>query len=252
MIKIRYLSDLHIDFKQFVLEPSDHDIVILAGDIAGHYKKSEKFLKTIKQPTLVVAGNHDYYDKPITEKLEDYYNTEHTIFLNNNNHKIVKDEITYNFIGSTLWSGLTWIPPAKNGYIPMREKMELSVEVGINDFHHIPSWTLQSMLNCYEESYHYIKDEVYKSVKKKEIPIVISHYPPTNKFIHPNFIGSIFNSYFLNDCEELTKNVPLWFCGHTHTTIDGILDTGCRVLCNPHGYRNENKEFDSHKEVILE
>lgn len=252
MIKIRYLSDLHIDFKPFTLKPSDHDITILAGDTAGHYVKGHNFLKNIKQPTLVVAGNHDYYDKPEFEKLEKYYTTDNTIFLNNNNHKLTKDGVTYNFIGATLWSGLTWIPPARNGYIPMREKMEDSIAIGINDFHHISNWSLDIMKDSYEESYHYIKDQVYKSVKEKEIPIVITHFPPTKRFIHPQFVGSLFNSYFLNDCEELTKDVPLWFCGHTHTSIDGVLDTGCRILCNPRGYRDENKEFNSLKEVILE
>ena len=61
----------------------------------------------------------------------------------------------------------------------------------------------------------------------------------------PTFMaGKTLTLYFVNHRPELSEGVGLWIHGHTHASCDYIIpETGCRVVCNPHGYQRENGEY---------
>ena len=80
-MKIRYFSDLHLEFikdnqlKQFIRQiPSGKDeICILAGDIGNPYEQHyDTFIQFISQhfkKIFVIAGNHEYYN--LTKTIEE-------------------------------------------------------------------------------------------------------------------------------------------------------------------------------------
>jgi len=63
-MKMRILSDLHLDHRQgrFELEEVEHDVLVCAGDIRGSVADRIGVLgKMSERPTVFVAGNHEFY-----------------------------------------------------------------------------------------------------------------------------------------------------------------------------------------------
>ena len=117
-MKLRYLSDLHLEFikpnniDNFIkkIPPGLDEICILAGDIGNPYQSNyDIFMKFINEnfkKSFVIPGNHEYYNQVKTieqtnEFLEDYFQKYENITFLNNNFEIYE---RYCFIGSTLWS----------------------------------------------------------------------------------------------------------------------------------------------------
>ena len=81
MIKLRYFSDLHLEF----IKPNEitkfikripsciNDICILAGDIGDPYTRNYdtfmKFVSSNFKKTFMISGNHEYYNK--TKNIEE-------------------------------------------------------------------------------------------------------------------------------------------------------------------------------------
>ena len=59
-LRIRYMSDLHLEFSDYRPDPVDADVVVLAGDIdagtSGLEWAARQFPDT---PVIYVAGNHE-------------------------------------------------------------------------------------------------------------------------------------------------------------------------------------------------
>ena len=75
----------------------------------------------------------------------------------------------------------------------------------------------------------------------QEGDIVVTHYLPSWRSVHPIWAGSEENCYFVCDVEELIaeRRPAFWAHGHTHESADyGIGPT--RVICNPLGYVDLN------------
>ena len=68
-MKLRILSDLHVEFEDFEPPPVDADVVVLAGDIhVRHHGVDWARERFPGVPVLYVLGNHEYYghrDKPL-------------------------------------------------------------------------------------------------------------------------------------------------------------------------------------------
>lgn len=247
-MKIRILSDLHLDVAPFTYKKGDEDIVVLAGDITTceprAFGRFVKLVDSIDKPIIYIKGNHEGYlaitqnvDKEI-RSLEATY--KHFHFLDDQ----VYDTGEYRFIGTTLWSNLDITP------IHMETKIKALVEWGINDFKLILEkddagimrpFTVDKMIAKNLAARGFIKASV--SPLKKNI--VISHFCPSEGSIAEQYKGSSLNPYFTCNCEGLMNEyVPLWIHGHTHSSCDYTVGT-TRVVCNPRGYRDENKEFKS-------
>jgi predicted phosphohydrolase len=102
MIKIRYFSDLHLEFiksnkiENFIkkIPIGTEEICILAGDIGNPYQSNyELFMNFISKnfkKSFIIASNHEYYNKTKTMEttnkfLEEYFTKFDNIsFLNNN------------------------------------------------------------------------------------------------------------------------------------------------------------------------
>ncbi|MGB7300500.1 MAG: metallophosphoesterase, partial [Burkholderiaceae bacterium] len=79
--------------------------------------------------------------------------------------------------------------------------------------------------------------------------VVVTHFAPSRKSIHPQFADSPLNACFVSDLEAhiLRWQPDLWVHGHTHNSFDYSVGQ-TRVVCNPRGYAPggdlENPLFD--------
>ena len=235
MIRIRYLSDIHLEFYKnlplkLFLKNNGEDICILAGDIgdpcSGLYKNFIAHISKTFKKTFVIPGNHEYYNNTIKETniyMEDFFDNFDNVSLLNNNYEIYKN---YCFVGSTLWSMIT--NPGKK----------------INDIYKIKDFDIQKYNELHFKSYHYLNS----IIKEKENIVMITHHLPSKLLINEKYKGSEFNQWFANDLDHLIdkEKISAWFYGHTHDpSVQNI--KGVDFLCNPIGYPGENSDFDLDK-----
>lgn len=227
-MKIRLLSDLHFEgFKNNDLykNRAGADVLVLAGDIAvGAFNVIEHLIEFAKthERVVYVPGNHEWYHNSYKEfdSLMRMANLPANVsYLCND--KVTFDDIT--FIGTPLLTNFRGNPA--NGEL-MRGL--------ISDF----KW--QNPKECFElgqAAQEWLKFEYENTPGKK---VIITHWIPAIECISPRFRDEkVLNMYFANDMGAWTselQDVPFWFFGHTHDSVDITLgDT--RLVANPAGYR---------------
>ena len=250
MIKIRYFSDLHLEFIKpdeidFFIQkiPSgENEICVLAGDIGNPYHSNyDTFMHFISDhfiKTFVIAGNHEYYNptKTIEETndfIETYFQKFNNISFLNNNYEYYSN---YCFIGTTLWSKI------------------IHPQYEINDMHKIPHFDYIQYNRLNMLSVDFLED----AVANNKNCIVITHHVPSNSFIDIKYKTQSmlpYNQWFYCNMDQLIQTyanrIKCWIYGHTHTPSYNILN-GTPFLCNPIGYPNENSINDFHRSIIID
>lgn len=241
-MKIQLLSDLHLEFlpdqiPNFVygLDPSDVDVLVLAGDIvtrntiegltcfSDHYSNSE---------IIYVTGNHEFYGTYRPYMMNALRNLEQDL---SNLHLLDHESIEVQgrwFLGSPLW------------YRPTRACMDLLPYWG--EFEAIPGWERW----VFEENY---ASMLFFEEHLKEGDIVVSHYLPCSRSIAPEWRNSNSNVFFYCEMDSLIaeRKPALWLHGHTHSSCDyNFFDT--RIVCNPRGYEGHELNSRWQEKLIIE
>lgn len=230
-MKLLILSDLHFEFhadcgKSFLENTSwpDHDVAVIAGDLANSKKIEESLMRVCDTFNKVVYtfGNHEFYHssvRKVQDKVHDLaVDLVDQLFVLDNSTHAINDQ---RFIGGTMWTPKSTDRPAK---------------VLMNDFK-----CIQHFEQVYEDHDDFM-DLVLPKIEPTDI--VITHHLPSYKSVPTQFKGSSLNQFFVNDLEEVIyeKQPKLWIHGHTHSCFDYYIGA-TRVVCNPHGYPGENPNF---------
>ena len=232
-MKIRLLSDLHLEFKEYRVTYGGEDLLVLAGDISPDKQDVMKLITDYlnqdpKAIVIFVPGNHDYYYSTIEETDEFYANISLPRFHFLQNNSIVINGIR--FYGTTMWSDLS------SSDTNLIESMRA-------DYRLINSFTTKDMGKIFLKSC----EGVRRITEESEEPIVvITHHLPSYQSISPHYKNKPTNPSFASHLDYLVIKTKIWMHGHTHSTQDyKIKDT--RVVCNPRGYIRssgpENLEF---------
>jgi predicted phosphodiesterase len=249
MIKMRYFSDLHLEFikpnklAKFIekIPPGENEICVLAGDIGNPFESNYdifmKFISKNFKKSFVIAGNHEYYNKVKTIQetnifLVEYFQKFYNISFLNNQFEIYDN---FCFIGSTLWSKIT---------NPTYE---------INDVYNIPNFDYIQYNRLNILSIDFLED----SLLKNDNCIVITHHMPSSMLIDIKYKTQKmrpYNQWFYCDLgnliEKQNNKIKCWIYGHTHTpSINTIHEIP--FLCNPIGYPNENNKLDFRKNITI-
>ncbi len=254
-MKIRILSDLHLEYGDYVVKPLPDDketVLVLAGDITVAASRVSKnvfipFLKRCADQfglgVVMVMGNHEHYHGEIT-KSKDILNK---LIEEAGLHPqviILENEIVYiddvAFIGATMWTdcsldGIDMSPKATWLWNGMTDSKIISVNGKKMSAYHSRDF--------FDTSAGFILDKVTSLKEKGWKTVVISHHCPSSKSTHEQYKGQDFNMFFVSqmDLNIAEANPDIWIHGHTHHAFDYKLDeTVCntRVICNPRGYHN--------------
>ncbi len=254
MVKIRYLSDLHLEFlqpdeiKNFIRKiPSGIDeICILAGDIGNPYEENYdifmKFISNNFKKSFVITGNHEYYNKTKTIEeidafLSKYFEQFKNISFLNNTYEYYDN---YCFIGTTLWSKIT------------------NPKYQINDVRYIQNLDYIKYNQLHSKSKEFLENAIKNNNSKNNI--IITHHGPSESLIdskYKTFSSAPYNQWFYCNMDTLIENekdkIKCWIYGHTHTPSNNIIH-GIHFICNPIGYPNENKNetIDFSKNIIID
>lgn len=251
-MKIRVLSDLHLEFADLVLPEIEADVIVLAGDLA----QDTRALSWIKEqcrglPVVYVAGNHEFYEGEYYDVLGRLHQEAAVLagvnFLENRSVEIDG----WRFLGCTLWTDFNLFHEAR-----FHAKC---AHRGISDFTNIRVAAKgkekllrpKDVLHFFQQSKDWLRRELGRGDPARTV--VVTHNAPAWGSLARCYATDSLSPFFIVDLEKMIKEFQprLWVHGHTHNSFDYQLrDT--RIVCNPRGYKGENGgEFDANKVVEL-
>jgi len=267
MIRILYMSDLHLEMERWRLAvpgwaafmarhkdaaahppraqhpargPLLHglgrvDLVVLAGDIHNGLRGlvyAEQVAAFLEAPVVMVAGNHEYYHHDYAVLLPALrHAAERTHprvqFLENAAATFTFGGETLTVLGCTLWTDY-----ALHGNA--RESMAYAQQM-MNDFNFISmgngAFTPWETRATHEESLAWLRNGIAGPGRT----IVVTHHAPSGLVLGQRQ-GRIAPAYASEIIGQFSAAPPeLWIHGHTHFRHDSVV-AGTRLVSAPRGY----------------
>lgn len=234
-MRIRVLSDLHLEFQDWNPPDAQADIVVLAGDIHSGTRGVEWARRQFPAvPILYVPGNHEFYGRDLQETLSDLQQAGRRFGVHVlHGHGIIIGGVR--FLGATLWTDF-----ALHGADAQSLRRAMSdAKHGMSDFsvirHHAHRiFRPEDARAMHLEQVCWMRERLVDDFHGATI--LVSHHLPHPRSIHRAYWGSPLNPAFASDLSQLMgPPVAAWIHGHTHESCD-YLEQGTRVVCNPRGY----------------
>jgi len=237
-MRIRLLSDLHLEFSNFVPPPAQADVVVLAGDIEVGPELGVRWARYYfpDTPVLIVCGNHEFYGQHLENSLE--YMKE-IARGESNIHVLENDELVIDntrFLGATLWSDFALL-----GWDRIEHDMAYCAN-WMNDFHRIAcgpedkprQFMPPDAAMLHARSVRWLKEKLNEPHNGRTV--VVTHHAPHAKSLAPCFARDPASAAFVSNLDRLMgPPVDVWLHGHTHSAYEYAV-RGTRVYCNPRGY----------------
>lgn len=259
-MKIRILSDLHLEFSEGtmdipMMDDEKDQVLVLAGDI-GLSKRPTTYTYFFEdifegfRDVIYIMGNHEYYRSsyegtiPQIKDNVDYLPNVHVL----ENETFVIDNTA--FICATLWTDYHRNNPLALDVARMRlnDHRFISHEGGM--------FTPELAYEKHMASKNFIFTEV-KNLKSQGMKVVVvTHHCPSELSIHERYQGPenyLLNSAFASSLDEeiLATEPDLWIHGHTHDSFDYMIGK-TRVVCNPRGYKGSDLNTAFNPELVIE
>ena len=255
-MKIRVLSDLHVDVAAWEPPSADADVVVLAGDIrngTGGFNWARKHFPYSE--IICVLGNHEFYGFGLDTA---------PIFLRQEASRVgvtllncsecVLDGVR--FLGATMWSDFRLFADRAKG-MDAREREAIfertcfEVERSISDFSCITAPSTEKLravdlIVLHKQQRAWLAAVLARPFDGKTV--VVTHHAPCAR----SMMGVVgFSDWVCGDpragmgarsaayASHLTdlfgpNNVDLWIHGHVHASHDYV-ESGTRVVCNSRG-----------------
>ena len=244
-MKIRILSDLHLEFADWAPPPVSAQVVVLAGDIhvgvAGIPWARNRFADAA---IVYVPGNHEFYGSDMDTLLAELRRTARDYEV----HLLDGDEAVIDgvrFLGATLWTDFGF-----DGREPGQIARAMALaQHGMVDYRTIR--VRDSELLSPQDTRAIHERQAAWLAARLAMPfegttVVVTHHLPHRRSVHPKFEGDDLNPSFVSHLPQLVREpVSLWVHGHTHESRDYAIGV-TRVVCNPRGYlpHEPNAHFD--------
>jgi Icc-related predicted phosphoesterase len=278
-MKIKLVSDLHLEFSDVDIPNNGCDVLILSGDILiaqdlhDHPRKSwveskeylwkngnmrpahaDRFRDFLERSSknfphvIYVAGNHEHYHGTWYKTL-DYLKEEcnywPNVYFLNKEVKVIND---VPFLGCTLWTDLN-----KENPVTMHNVSNL-----LNDHRLIRNdnlgYTKIRAIHTIERHYEHVK-WLKETLPKFDKCVVVTHFGPTHLSIHEKYKDDFhMNGAYCSDLSNLILDNPqikLWTQGHTHHAFTYKVGN-TTVACNPRGYEGYEPDSGWSKDYIID
>lgn len=234
-MKIALLSDLHLSVHPLDAPHTDADVVVLAGDL-HRPAQAMAWARQFAQPTLFVAGNHEFYGSDLVSTLAQLRTHAHA----SNVRVLEHGEWQHGgvrFLGCTLWSDYRLFDSAEQrseGLHKAQEFVRDFSRIGVApDFAERFTPAVSQLL--FGQAVAWLEERFATPFDGPTV--VVTHFAPTPASIAPQFIGSPLNACFVSDLQAqiLRWQPALWLHGHVHHRCDYQVGA-TRVVANPRGY----------------
>ena len=285
-MKIKLVSDLHLEFSDINIQNTDNcDVLILGGDICvaqdlhdhpelvnssdqaaiaagtglGRRQQSAQryrdFFKrcSFQFPHVIyIAGNHEFYNGKFYAGI-DYLREEcakySNVYFLENDTKII-DDVT--FVGATLWTDMNKGDPLTMHAI---EGMMNDFRIIKNDKRNYAPMSARDVADRHARTLGYFRSVLAEQHDRKFV--VVGHHTPSFQSCHPMYGNdTLMNGGYHSDLSEFILDHPqikLWTHGHTHHPFDYVIGE-TRIVCNPRGYENDgySEQTGWNPNIVLE
>jgi len=268
-MKLLISSDWHLEqftysekwgIGRFIKPDEDYTdtTLILAGDILQAHRVEryrgwfDELSKRFKH-VITIMGNHEHYHSNMASTysvIKQFLSKYDNIHILENETLEIEDVV---FFGSTLWTDYQDDPLCKNMALAyMADYKYIRHDNDPNyPYNYCSPLLMSTIIETYKTSLEALQSFFLLTSDKKKI--IITHNAPFQESVHEQWKHNKLNGAFVNDLEKTfpddNNNISLWAHGHTHSSFD-YEKNSIRVVCNPHGYGNENdKEFN--KELMV-
>jgi len=254
-MKIQIASDLHLDLlprldgtPPTIIERTDADVLILAGDIHDGCEGIDRFQAwTADTDIIYVAGNHEYYGHVYRSKQAQIRARANDVGI----HFLEGSSVVLKgvrFLGATLWTDYRLFEPRYSQPLAMHEAKEK-----LNDHRLIRmergAFSPTDALAIHAQSRQWLKVELSKPFDGKTV--VVTHHGPDPNSVHEKFKDDLLSAAFVNDLGDLLQGADLWVHGHVHDSFDYQIGR-CRVIANPAGYVLNRRSLKDMREAQFE
>ena len=285
-MKIKLVSDLHLEFSDINIQNTDNcDVLILGGDICvaqdlhdhpelvnssdqaaiaagtglGRRQQSAQryrdFFKrcSFQFPHVIyIMGNHEFYNGKFFAGI-DYMREElakyPNIYMLEQDTKVI-DDVT--FVGATLWTDMNKGDPLTMHAI---EGMMNDFRIIRNDKRSFAPMSARDVADRHARTLSYFRSVLAEQRDRKFV--VVGHHTPSFQSMHPMYANdTLMNGGYHSDLSEFILDHPqikLWTHGHTHHPFDYVIGE-TRVVCNPRGYENDgySEQTGWNPNIVLE
>ncbi len=236
-MRLRILSDLHLEIWPIALPPADADLVILAGDIATGPDGIEWARRAFDVPVIYVPGNHEPYDREFwaTQTAMRTAARGTRVELLECGERVIAG---VRFLGCALWTDYSLARGAERpATIEAARKINPDYRVIRNGER---TFAPEDAMALHREHRAWLAQALERPFEGTTV--VVTHFAPHPGSIAPAYAGHPANPGFVVDLNSMMGRAPLWVHGHTHTFFD-YRASGTRIVCNPRGYPKEPTGF---------
>ena len=242
-MKIRILSDLHLEFTQYQEGPFPsvgEDLVILAGDIGVGVKGIQWARESFPGRDVVyVLGNHEFYKhdwSDLIPQAREAADASRVHFLENDKLDLGGVRI----LGCSLWTDFAVMGRMLVADCRTVAQAEMADYKEIRKDHRKRKLLTADTIERCRQSYQWLDREIREADREL---VVVTHHAPTMATTAPWNAILLSNAAFHNGFDELIRPpVSLWIHGHTHTSMAVEFDD-IPIVSNQRGYPGEGVTF---------
>jgi Icc-related predicted phosphoesterase len=240
-MRIRVLSDLHLEFAPVALPQVEADVVVLAGD-AGPKRHGLRWAQATfpDTPVLYVLGNHEYYGDVMPKlagKLRELAVGSSVQVLEN--ERVELGGVT--FLACTLWTDMRLFGDPRAAAVEAEARMTDYRRIRIEPRYR--KLRAADSIGLHMSSRRWLESELPRTVGGPTV--IVTHHAPSPMALPSAAAAELVAAAYASDLDELVaaSGASLWIHGHVHRRSDYHIGS-TRVVCNPRGYPDEATGFD--------
>jgi predicted phosphodiesterase len=273
-MKIKVVSDLHLEFSDVNIPNNGCDVLILSGDIllasplhdfsadipdtdikSHRHAQAIRFRNFLRYcsedfPNVIyIAGNHEFYHGKFYQSL-DILREECAQFANV--HFLEDKSVTIDdtiFVGGTLWTDMCDLDPMTMLFSEQRMNDYNLIK---NDHNGYRAISAKDTAMRHRKTLEHIRVVVDNAPYDMKI-VVVGHHAPSFQSVDKRYKGNSINGAYASDLTNFILDRPrinVWTHGHMHSRNDYMIGP-TRIVCNPRGYCQNGYGEDTGWDVNL-
>ena len=255
-MRVQLLSDLHLETEVYEPEPAPGtELLVLAGDIDSTWSALQRF-KNWPVPVLLVAGNHEFDDREITQAWPALRErcASLAIRLLECESAVLTDVSgrRVRFVGTTRWSDFDLFGAKQ------RERAMRAASYFMKIMRATRHGAAFDAAGVREEALAcraWLEAELRRPRGGWDTTVVVTHFAPSLRSADPRYGAQPGTASFCNADDDLLALADVWIHGHLHCQHDYTVPHAngqTRIVCNSRGHAVKGEPEQHQPQLVLE